>query len=292
MERYSNIIPDYEDFNRIIKTSQPTGIRVNTIKSSIEEVKSILRKEKIDFEQRNWNENFLKLKENPSKTLAHWLGKYYIQETVSGIPPIVLNPNPEEKVADICAAPGSKTTQISAMMKNRGYILANDIRAGKTRSLLSNLYRMGCVNVKVSERDARNLPESEKFDKVLVDAPCSAEGNVRNKEKNKIKANLKRIEELADLQGKILEKAFKLCKENGIIVYSTCTFSPEENEFVVSEFLDKGKLIDPKLKLNHSEGVTEWKGTQLDKNLKKCVRVYPHQLDSGGIFIAKFEKKT
>ncbi len=292
MERYREIIPNYKNFKKVLNIAQPIEIRVNTIKSSIKEVMELLNREQINFEQRKWNENFFKLKQNPSKTLGHWLGKYYIQETVSGIPPVVLKPKPEEKVLDMCAAPGSKTTQISAMMENKGHILANDVRAGKTRSLLSNLYRMGCVNVKVTERDARNLPESKKFDKILVDVPCSAEGNLRGKKFTEEGADLEQIKELSNLQTKLLEKAFKLCKERGEIVYSTCTFAPEENELVVSKFLDKGDLIDPKLELFHSKGITKWSGTQMDNKLKKCIRVYPHQLNSGGIFIAKFEKKA
>ncbi|MFP4654571.1 MAG: SAM-dependent methyltransferase [Methanohalobium sp.] len=175
----------------------------------------------------------------------HWLGKYHVQEYVSGIPPLALNPEPGEKVVDMCAAPGSKTTQISTLMDNIGEILANDIQRNRIRSLLSNISRLGCVNVQVFERDGRNLPEEPKFDKVLVDAPCSAEGNARKNSDLINGADIDVITKLSKLQENLLEKAFRLWKNGGTIVYSTCTFAPEENEIVVSKFLDYGKLEKP-----------------------------------------------
>lgn len=291
MDRYKEIIPQFQKFKDVIKTSPPYDIRVNGIKSSIQEVKKFLKREGLEFEQREWNEKFIKVKSNPSKTLAHWLGKFYIQEYSSGIPPLALNPCPEDDVLDMCAAPGSKTTQISDMMNNEGQIIANDIRPARTKGLLSNLYRLGCVNTQVTERDARKLPGKPKFDKVLLDAPCSGEGNVRSQENLGGGASEARIEELSNLQERLLEKAFEVCKVNGIIVYSTCTFAPEENEFIVAKFLDKGKLMDPNFDFEHARGILEWDGESLNEELEKCVRVYPHNLDSGGMFVAKFKKK-
>lgn len=288
MKRYKEIIPNYEDFEEIIEKQQPYDIRVNTIKSTISEVENFLETEGMNFAQRDWNKNFLKINSNPSKTLFHWLGKYYIQESVSGIPPLVLKPGPDDRVLDMCAAPGSKTTQLAAIMDNRGDILANDRRANRTRSLLSNLYKTGVINTIVTERDGRNLPESPKFDKILLDVPCSNEGNLRSSGKKK--ANMKRIRDLSGLQEKLLDKAFRMCADGGVIVYSTCTFAPEENEMVVSKFKDRGELQEITLDFSHSNGITEWNGENLGNNLEKCVRVYPHQLDSGGIFVAKFEK--
>lgn len=291
MERYRNIIPDFEEFIEFARKPKPFEVRVNTIKSSPREVQEFFREERIPFELRGWSEIFFKTDGNPSKTLFHWLGKYYMQESSSGIPPLVLDPKPGERVLDMCAAPGSKTTQIVAMMQNKGELLANDVRQRRTRSLLSNLYRLGCTNVQVTERDGRNLPESPKFDKILVDAPCSSEGTVRDKEEIE-EPNLERIKELSNLQRKLLEKAFRMCKRDGVIVYSTCTFAPEENELVVSKFLERAKLVKSDFDFLHSAGITEWNGNDLSEDLGKCARVYPHQIDSGGIFLAKFEKKA
>lgn len=290
MERYKEIIPEFGEFERVLRTPQPFDVRVNTIKSSPSEVRGDLEKRGYDSRVRSWNDNFITVEGNPSKTLEHWLGKFYIQEFVSGIPPMALDPTPSDRVLDLCAAPGSKTGQMAAMMDNKGEILANDRRADRTRSLLSNLYRLGVVNVQVTERDGRNLPESPKFDKILVDVPCSGEGNARREKELRSGADCKRIEDLPGLQKKLLEKAFEMCAADGEIVYSTCTFAPEENELVVSDFLDRGELLDLDFGFPHSSGIKEWEGNDLDGELEKCVRVYPHQVDSGGVFVAKFKK--
>ena len=288
MERYRKIIPDFEEFKEVIETHQPYDCRVNTNKASFEEVRDELVEAGIGFEQRDWNENFLKLDRRPGKTFLHWLGKIYVQESTSAVPPLAFDLEEDNKVLDMCAAPGSKTTQISSMMNNRGDILANDVKANRTKSLLANVYRLGCVNIKVTERDARQIPEDRKFDRVLVDAPCSAEGNLREKEYLRTGAKMEDIKNVSALQEQLLDKAFRLCREGGEVVYSTCTFAPEENELNVQKFLDRGELVDPGFDFPHSKGVTEWNGEQLDNKLDRCVRVYPHQIDSGGIFVAKF----
>ena len=290
MDRYRDIIPDFEEFKEISETHQPFDFRVNTNKTTVSEVKNILDEQDIGYEQRDWNEKFFKLDKRPGKTFIHWQGFIYSQESTSGVPPLAFDFERGDKVLDMCAAPGSKTTQISAIMDNRGDILANDKRPNRTKSLLSNIYRLGCMNIKVTERDARQIPEDNKFDRVLVDAPCSAEGNLREKQHLREGADLEDIRSVSNLQRQLLDKAFALCKKGGEIVYSTCTFAPEENELVVRKFLERGKLEDPDFDFEHSRGITEWKGEKLDKKLENCVRVYPHQLDSGGIFVAKFRK--
>ncbi len=292
MERYKDIIPNYEKFKETINIQPPHDIRINSIKSSKKEVRRLLKREGLEYKQREWNDKFIKVESNPSKTLAHWLGKFYIQESSSGIPPVALEPSPEDSILDMCASPGSKTTQISDLMNNKGEIIANDVSPNRTKGLLSNLYRLGCVNTVVTEKDARHFSEKPKFEKVLLDAPCSGEGNVRVQEDLEGGASSSEIEELSNLQEELLEKAFRVCKEGGIIVYSTCTFAPEENELIVSNFLDRGNLIDPNFEFKHADGITRWKGKELDDELEKCVRVYPHHLNSGGIFVAKIRKKS
>ncbi len=290
MDRYKDIIPDYDEFKEVVKTHQPFDIRVNTNKTSIKEIKRIFKEQGVGFQQREWNKKFFKIDERPGKLFQHWLGKIYSQESTSGIPPTTFNLETNDKIIDMCAAPGSKTTQISALMDNKGDILANDKYSNRIKSLLANVYRLGCLNVKVIERDARDIPEEKKFDKVLVDAPCSAEGNLREKEYLREGADMEDIKSISSLQEQLLDKAFRLCKKGGEIVYSTCTFAPEENELNVQKFLERGRLVDPGFDFEHSKGLTEWDGKKLSEDLRNCVRVYPHQLDSGGIFIAKFKK--
>lgn len=290
MERYRNIIPEFKRFKKVIHSPQPYDIRINTIKATVPEIKSLLTQTGFSFEQRDWNNEFLKVGFEPGKSILHWIGKYHVQESVSDIPPLALNPIPYDRVLDMCAAPGSKTSQMSALMDNTGEILANDISKNRIRSLLSNVSRLGCVNVQVFERDGRNIPEISKFDRVLVDAPCSAEGNARKNNDLLNGADTETITRISELQTSLLKKAFRLCKTGGTIVYSTCTFAPEENEIVVSKFLNHGKLEKTDLNLPHSLGITEWNDKKLGTELENCIRVYPHQLDSGGIFVAKFKK--
>ncbi|MCJ7450163.1 MAG: RsmB/NOP family class I SAM-dependent RNA methyltransferase [Candidatus Nanohaloarchaeota archaeon QJJ-9] len=289
MERYEEIIPDFERFKEVAKTHQPREVRVNTLKSSVSEVKRMFDREGVEYEQRDWNPRFFRIDSSPGKLFSHWLGKIYGQESVSGIPSLALEPKPGEKVLDLCAAPGSKTTQIAALMGNQGEIFANDKSSNRLRSLVANVYRTGALNVQTFQRDARNLPEDWKFDKVLVDAPCSAEGNLREKEELRQGADISQVESLSELQKALLGKGFRLLKEGGTLVYSTCTFAPEENEEVVAEFLGGAELVDLSFDFSHSNGLTSWKGEAFPSKLENAVRVYPHQLDSGGIFVAKFE---
>jgi len=289
MDRYEDVIPNFDEFLDVLEQPQPNDVRVNTLKSSVEKVKQLLEEEGIDYARRDEHKQFFSLDSAPGKSYPHWRGDYYVQEFSSAIPPMVLDPQPGERVLDMCAAPGSKTTQMAAMMNNNGVIQANDVRMQRTRSLLANIYRTGAVNVEVTECDGRQLPEDETFDKVLVDVPCSGEGNAREKPELREGADPERINSLATLQKQLLEKAFRLCREGGTVVYSTCTFAPEENELVVREFLDEAELVKPELGVEHSRGVTRWKGEELDDRLANCVRIYPHQLDSGGMFVATFE---
>lgn len=292
MERYRAIIPAYEEFREAIERPQPRDIRVNTLKSSVDEVVAALEQEGLSFERMDWNDRFIRMPHDsrPGKTFSHWLGRYYVQEAVSGVPPVALDPQPGESVLDLCAAPGSKTTQMAALMENRGEIYANDVRQNRMRALLANIYQQGVVNAQAVENDGRQLREDRRFDRVLADVPCSAEGNVRTEDGLEDGAGMDEIEGVVPLQEQLLDKAVRLCEPGGVVVYSTCTFAPEENEQVVSTVLDRVEVEPFALDAPHSPGVTSWQGEEMDETLQNCVRIYPHQLDSGGIFVARLRK--
>lgn len=290
MERYRQVIPEFDRFAEVAETPMPNDVRLNTLKASRDELERLLAEDGVDFSRRDWNDGFYWIDTEPGKTFAHWLGAYYVQESTSGVPPLALDPQPGERVLDMCAAPGSKTTQMAAMMDNRGDILANDKSDGRMRALMANLYQTGCVNVRAVQNDGRQIPEDDKFDKVLVDAPCTGEGNLRSQDGMDQVSRQEERESLSELQEQLLEKAFRLCREGGTVVYSTCTFAPEENELVVRPFLDEHELTELSFDFPHSDGVTSWEGEELDPRLVNCVRVYPHQIDSGGMFVARFTK--
>jgi len=176
------------------------------------------------------------------RSMEHLLGYYYIQEIASMLPVLTLKPQPGELVLDLAAAPGSKTTQIAAAMENRGTIIANDVSLSRLKILASNMERCGVTNSIITRRDGivfcKKLKEQGfKFDKILVDAPCSGEGTIRSSAITLKMWNLNTIKQLSKIQKAMVANAIEILKVNGEIVYSTCTHAPEENEEVVDFIL-------------------------------------------------------
>ncbi|MFB6181267.1 MAG: hypothetical protein ABEJ93_05315 [Candidatus Nanohalobium sp.] len=168
--------------------------------------------------------------------------------------------------------------------------MANDQSSSRIQGMTANKYRIGASSISTANYDGRNLPEDEKYDRVLVDAPCSGEGDKARR--NFESASMDEIEGLAELQKKLLKKAEKLVKEDGAIVYSTCTFAPEENEEVVSHALEETglELEHIETEAPHRRGAEEFQDREYGGEMCKTVRIYPHHLDSGGIYVAKFKK--
>ena len=285
-EKYREIIPKFEEFLACISNFDLVSIRVNTLKTTPEEIEQ--RLSNFYLEKVRWYKDAFivnKNKENIAKTLEHILGYIYVQRLESMLPPIILNPREHELILDLCAAPGSKTTQLAELMRNTGRIIANDIKEKRLRALFSNIERTGALNVSVTKYDGRKFPDIVKFHRVLVDVPCTAEG--RSFKERKIIESKK----LSSKQIKLLERAIHLCRENGIVVYSTCTLSPLENEYVVSKILEKFENISlEKIKIKgikHVKGVEAWKNLEFPKEVRKCARFYPHISGVGGFFVAK-----
>jgi len=233
------------------------------------------------------------------KTKEHILGYYYIQEITSMMPVIALNPNSEDIVLDLCAAPGSKTTQTAALMQNKGTLIANDVNIGRVSVLSANLERIGVTNAIITRHNGielcRKLKKlNMKFDKILVDAPCSGEGNIRISQRTLLEWSENLLKRLSGKQKQLLSSAFELLKSNGEIVYSTCTYAPEENEEVIQSLLDNyedAEVLDIKIPLKSREGLNEWKEKKFNKNLKKAVRIYHHDNNAEGFFICKVRRK-
>ncbi|PSH00943.1 MAG: hypothetical protein BRC30_00870, partial [Nanohaloarchaea archaeon SW_7_46_7] len=288
MERYKNLIDDWEAFKEE-KDSHPLNVaRRNDLKAS-EGFEEKLRESFEHVEKADWNEKIYRLKdtETPGKTSLHWRGQYYVQEESAALPVKALDPQPGEKVLDMCAAPGGKTTQIADRMGNKGLVVANDESGQRMKSLHANVYRTGSAVVEATNYDGRRIPEDKKFDRILVDAPCSGEGdkfyrNFKSAPEDEVKG-------LAKLQKQLLSKAKKLVKEDGVIVYSTCTINPKENEEVIEHGLSEGfdlESFEPGVE--HAEGVQSFEGKSYREEVRKAVRIYPHHINSGVIFVAKF----
>ncbi|MEA1049390.1 RsmB/NOP family class I SAM-dependent RNA methyltransferase [Lamprobacter modestohalophilus] len=241
-------------------------------------------------------------------------GLAHAQEAVSQLPVMLLDVRPGQRVLDLCAAPGGKTAQLAFALGNRGTLLANDFAAERIAALQGNLDRLGVLNCSTTRCDGGNYPVGAgAFDRILVDAPCSSEGTLRRNpsllqrssqgsgqgsgERVRAHAGIgpERSQRMAGRQRALLRKAVQLCRPGGRIVYSTCTFAPEENELIVAEILDEQngnlELLPCELPgLVAAAGVTQWQGRQLDSSLSRCLRIWPHANDTGGFFVAVLQK--
>ncbi len=306
VERINSLLQDEKDrqaYWKIIRTSSRASIRCNTLKISPEELKARLEGKgwKISQPFKNYPEIFIienKLQPGElGKSIEHILGLYYVQEISSMLPILALNPSSSELVLDLCASPGSKTTQAAAKMQNSGTIIANDKDIGRIAILQANLERVGASNVIMTRNDAVQLclkleSLGIKFDKILLDVPCSGEGNIRSNPKTLLTWNIKMIESLSRLQKKIISSAVNLLKEDGELVYSTCTQAPEENEENVNFLVEKFgmKVLKTSLPVKTREGILEWKGKKFSSQIKNCCRVWPQDNDTEAFFLARLRR--
>lgn len=296
LERYRPIVDDFEAFLDACQRPLPSVVRVNTIKTTPDRVRSLFDREDIAYESIDWNELLFRLETgSPGKTLPSFLGWTYGQEEVSALPALQVDPDPTDRVFDACAAPGSKTTQLAALMEDCGRIVANDSNLGRLSALRSNAERLGVTNLAVVRSDARQFsmkPFSfDLFDHALVDVPCSCEGTIRKNPAALEDWSLDHVEGIAGVQKGVLRRAVQATAPGGRVVYSTCTFAPEENEAVVDHVLDREpcRLREQSLPLDHADGITHWQEQEFDPSLSNAARIYPHHNDTGGFFCATLE---
>lgn len=302
-KRMRELLPDYDKWIEANQEEVLSSIRCNTLKISPQELKDKLEAKgwKISQPWASYPEAMvITSKLGPGeigKSQEHLLGYYYVQELSSMLPILALKPKAGELMLDVCASPGSKTTQACAMMENSGTVIANDKDIGRMMILDSNSERCGCTNNILTRNDAVQLCEKLQgkimFDKILLDVPCSGEGTIKSSPKTFIMWNIKMIEKLSRLQKKIASSAIPLLKEDGEILYSTCTHAPEENERVVSFLVDNFNLKVEKisLPLKTRPGITEWQGEKFNDEVKNCCRVYPQDNDTEGFFVAKLKRR-
>lgn len=228
------------------------------------------------------------------KTVEHTLGKYYIQSLSSMIPPLVLHPTKDDVVLDLCAAPGSKSTQLAEMMEYQGTLYSNEPNLNRIKALVHNLDKMNTLNMSVIKDKGELLSKRfpDYFDKILVDAPCSALGVVQKKQEVSKWWSPKSVEVISSLQLKLLISAIKMAKVGAEIVYSTCTLTVEENEFIIDKVLNKYPvdLLEFDLDLPHINGFTKIADYNFDERLSLTKRIIPWELKSEGFFVAKLIK--
>lgn len=290
-----------DDVLKAFSVERPTTFRVNTLKTKIEHVLSVLQKHSFDVKPIPWIRGGFRLEHaslrDLQETNLYKNGEVYVQSTSSMIPALVLSPKKDESILDLTAAPGSKTTQMASLMQNTGQIVANDNSPIRIHKLKANLEMQGVTNTKVTHIAGQILWQTypEHFDKALLDAPCSMEGRYSLKDPQESgEWSIKRIQSLADRQNWLLRSAVSATKPNGCIVYSTCTIAPEENEEVIAWILKKEKgaviledIVIPNLPM--VDGLTRWKNREFGSEMKKTKRIIPSK-DMEGFFIAKLKK--
>ena len=233
--------------------------------------------------------------DKPGLTFEYMLGLYHVQEEVSLIPARLLAPRPGERILDVCAAPGGKTAQLSVATDCRGTVVANDVRVDRLRALGSNCERLGLLNVAMTAQDGAAFPlAAGPFDAILLDVPCSCEGNVRQGSGPGVHHGEPEpfLKGRSGLQATLLGRAWKLLRPGGRLVYATCTFAPEENEMVLDYSLGDDAVIEPIAieGLVAAPGVTEWRGQSLRPDCAHLARLWPHLNDTGGFAVAVVRK--
>ncbi len=306
-ERMKNLLDeeDYKTYLEFLKKPTLNFIRCNTLKISPEKLKERLEKNNWKIKQPFKNFPEIMIIENEllpgelGRSLEHLLGFYYVQEIASMLPVLALEPKENEIVLDLCAAPGSKTTQIAAKMKNTGTIIANEVSISRLKILASNTERCGLTNLIITKKEGAALCRRMKkanilFDKILLDAPCSGEGTLRSSPRTYSMWNINTVKIMSGIQKELFESAFEILKPNGILVYSTCTHAPEENEeivdFALETFKNQIQIEKISLPIKTRPGIKKWQDKEYLKEVQLACRVYPQDNNTEGFFIAKFRR--
>ena len=261
---------EYEDFIKSYEEPKTTGLRVNTLKISKEDLISL---NLFKLNQIPWSEEGLYYDEKidrPGKNPLHEAGAYYLQEpsAMSVVPRAGIKEN--DKVLDMCAAPGGKSTYILSKLNDTGLLVSNEINPIRIKALGENLERFGAKNCIITNTDSNNLRKvfNGYFDKVIIDAPCSGQGMFRKDEVAIKDWSYEKVLECQSIQREIIRDGYDMLKNEGILVYSTCTFAKEENENIINEFIEENE----------------------NAKLIEMHRVWPHKVKGEGHFVAKIQK--
>lgn len=283
---------EYETYLASYSLPKYQGFRVNTLKTSMEKWETINPFKNIKTVP--WcDKGYYYEDERPAKHPYYYAGLFYIQEPSAMSPGAYIPIEEGDKVLDLCAAPGGKSTQVAAKLGQSGVLVSNDISVSRAKALHKNIDNFGARNVIVTSESPERLASKCQgyFDKILIDAPCSGEGMFR-KDEGAIKSwETHGIDYCVALQREILESAAKMLKVGGMILYSTCTFSPEENEGMMDEFMKKYpefKVVPLEGIGGITEGRPEWIGA--DESLKGALRLWPHRLEGEGHFLCLLQK--
>ncbi|MBR6509943.1 MAG: NOL1/NOP2/sun family putative RNA methylase [Clostridia bacterium] len=286
---------DSEDYIKAINSPVQRAFRVNTDKISLEDFNKIndLSTEKIDYVETGFYFEKDKIGNHP----FHHAGLIYVQEPAAMLPAESLEINPEWCVLDMCAAPGGKSSQLKNKLGKNGILVSNEIISSRCKILTGNIERLGFLNTVTtcsdSEKIAKTFPKT--FDLIMVDAPCSGEGMFRKDDNAILEWSIDNVKKCASRQTEILNNAVKALKSGGYIIYATCTFSLEENEMVVDNFLKENPDFELMPLTDRVQKATE-RGIKFEgcecENISFCGRAYPHKIKGEGQFVALLHNKN
>ena len=287
---------DYEAVLAGFDGQRQYGLRVNTLKMNLEEFERIAP---FHLKKVPWISNgyFYEAEDVPAKHPFYSAGLYYLQEPSAMTPASRLKVQPGERVLDLCAAPGGKATELGAALQGEGLLVANDINTARARALLRNLELFGISNSFVTNEPPHVLAERfpEFFHKIMVDAPCSGEGMFRKNPAVVDSWQEKGPEYFSKLQREIIVQAADMLLPGGMMFYSTCTFSPLENEKTITHLLKERsdmEVIPMEDYEGFAEGLTSYRGEVFDESCRLCRRIWPHKMSGEGHFMALLHKKN
>ena len=285
---------EYDAFAKGYDAEHAAGLRVNTMKLSAEAFADIAP---VEVRPIPWVKNGFYYNADvaqPAKHPYYFAGLFYIQEPSAMTPAAVLPVTPGEKVLDLCAAPGGKSTELAAKLSGEGVLVSNDISNSRAKALLKNLELFGTKNAVIVSEPPAKLAErfDGYFDKILVDAPCSGEGMFRKSPAIMKNWEQYGVEYYQKLQREILPSAVKMLRPGGMLLYSTCTFSPEEDEdtlaFLLREYPELSMEESPLWYEGFATGRPEW--ANAPEETKKAIRIWPHRMEGEGHFVALLKK--
>jgi NOL1/NOP2/sun family putative RNA methylase len=288
LERYSGL-----GHNLTGNEKTRRALRVNTLKTTNEELVARLGSHGARLSRIGWLRNGFHVEMSPfslGASFEYLLGLYSTQEAAAQFPVEVLDPHPGEAVLDMCAAPGGKTTQIAAAMANAGAIVAVDVSRVRLYALENNLERCGVTNCLAYWEDANAMDfKGKQFDRVLLDAPCS--GNYVADRSWFNKRTLKDVGLNTERQRELLGTAVKLLKPDGVLVYTTCSLEPEENELNVQWLIENNDLKLERIEGPGSPALTQVFSDELNGEIAKCRRFWPDETGTQGFFVARVMKR-
>lgn len=295
LERMKQMLgEEYPAFLQSYEKERYQALRINPLKADRDD---FIAKAPFTLRPVEWEQNgyYYEKGDAPGKHPYHAAGVYYIQEPSAMAPAAYLDAQPGEKILDLCAAPGGKSTQIAAAMRGEGLLVSNEIHPARAKILSENIERMGICNAMVTNESPQALAKMFEayFDRIMVDAPCSGEGMFRKNADACDEWSPENVLLCAKRQKEILECAASMLRPGGRIVYSTCTFAPEENEGTISHFLaghPEFSIADVPHYKQMSAGVADWTDTSC-VGIERTIRLFPHHVDGEGHYLAVLKRE-